>query len=155
MKGIHLHASPAGQVCEHKQIRIVRGFLFHPIQTLPPFRVVPGHGADEHELHCGKVLFDQAIGMHHAERILPRIKARDLQKQRPDRIHTGIRNDAAAQIGRQLHVLGRQRIDGGAMHLDASCGSTNWSIVNTTASYSSKKGRNKWPTSLSGAELSM
>src|SRR3712207_8837952 len=67
-----------------------RSTLF-PYTTLfrsPPLRVVGGHGTDERELHVGHLLVHDAVGVDHAERVLPGAEARHLAQQRRSEEHT-------------------------------------------------------------------
>ena len=56
--------------------------------SIPAFRVIVGHGAYEHELYFGDFFFYGPVDVYNPQRILPGIKARDLNDKGTFRIDT-------------------------------------------------------------------
>ena len=83
------------------------------VEELPALGVVGGHRADERELHLGHLLVHDPVGVDHAERVLPRVEARDLADQRPVDVDAELVADERRVLGRERHVLRRQRVDRG------------------------------------------
>ena len=54
---------------------------------------------------------DDPVGVDHAERVLPRVEARDLRQQRPLDVDSELVDDVGRVLGRERHVLRRQRVD--------------------------------------------
>ena len=59
----------------------------------------------------GKLLLHAPVGVDHAERVLPRVEARDLGEQRPLDVDPELVDDVGGVLGRERHVLRRQRVD--------------------------------------------
>ena len=92
-------------------IGIAVGVCDRGVEVVPSFRIVGRHRADQRQLHVGHLLLDQPVGVDHAERVLPRIKARHLAQQRPIDVDSELLADVDGVLGREGHVLRRQRVD--------------------------------------------
>ena len=112
LKDINLHASHPRYIGKNEQIRISCAFFLNQVQQPPALRIVTCHRPYERQLNTGNLALHDAIRLYDSERILPRIKSRYLQKQRPLEVDPGIRDRAAAQFDRKIDILGGERIDG-------------------------------------------
>ncbi len=59
----------------------------------------------------GMLLLDDPVGVDHAERVLPRVEARDLAHERPVDVDPELLADVDGVLGREGHVLRGQRVD--------------------------------------------
>ena len=66
------------EVVEDVDVRVAVGVRDGRVEVVPALGVVGGHRADQRELHVGPLLLDQPVGVDDAERVLPRVEARDL-----------------------------------------------------------------------------
>ena len=111
LERVHLDRADVVHVAQDVDVRIAVGVLDGAVVVVPAFRVVVRHRADERELHLGKLLLHRAVGVDHAERVLPRIEARDLRQQRPLDVDAELVDDVRGVLGRERHVLRLQRVD--------------------------------------------
>ena len=79
----------------------------------PALWVVVGHGGDEDELELRHGSFDQAVHLDHSERVLPTVKAGDLGDGGTFVVDPVALQDSVVGLGRQLDILGAERVDGG------------------------------------------
>ena len=81
------------------------------VVEVPALRVVVRHRADERELHV-RVLLLAPAGRRRSRRAGPsRVEARDLRQQRPLDVDPELVDDVRGVLGRERHVLRRQRVD--------------------------------------------
>ena len=59
------------------------------------------------------LLLDDAVGIDHAQRVLPGVEAGDLGQERPVDVDPELVDDVRGVLGGERHVLGRQGIDRG------------------------------------------
>ena len=81
------------------------------VEELPALGVVGRHRADQRQLGVGHLLGDDPVGVDHPDRVLPGVEARDLADQRPVGVDPELLADEGRVLGRERHVLRRQRVD--------------------------------------------
>ena len=87
--------------------------------TSPTLGIVERHRADERELDVGEPLAHQAVGLDHAERILPLVEPRDLGDQGPLRVDADPLQDPGGEARTELQVLRALGVDRGRDDLGA------------------------------------
>ena len=87
------------------------GVVHGALEELPALGVVGGHRADQGELEVREPLLDHAVRVDDPQRVLPGVEARDLEHQRPLDVQAELVDDVGRVLGRQRHVLRRQRVD--------------------------------------------
>ena len=85
--------------------------LFRPVEVLLALGIVVGERTDHDELHARHFFLHDTVGVDHSERVLPRIEARDLQKDRPARVHPELADDLARFVDRHVAVLFGEGVD--------------------------------------------
>src|SRR3954454_15997167 len=111
LKRVHLDCPDVVQVVEDLDVRVRSRVLEGAVEELPALGVVGRHRSDQRELHLGKLLGDPAIGVDHADRVLPGIEPRDLADHRAVDVDAELVADEGGVIGGEGHVLGRERVD--------------------------------------------
>ena len=81
------------------------------VVVVPALGVVVRHRAHERQLHVRVALLDDPVRVDHAERVLPGIEAGDLRQQRPLDVDPELVDDVGGVLGRERHVLRRERVD--------------------------------------------
>ena len=111
LEGVDLDRADVVEVVEDVHVRVAVGVGDRGVEEVPALGVIGGHRPDQGELHLGHLGLDRAVGVDHAERVLPGIEARDLAHQRPVDVDPELLADVGGVLGQQRHVLRRQRID--------------------------------------------
>ena len=111
LERVHLDRAHVVQVREDVDVRVARGVGDGLVVELPALRVVVRHRADERELDVRMLLLHEPVRVDHAERVLPRVEPRDLREQRPRDVDPELVDDVRGVLGRQRHVLRRERVD--------------------------------------------
>ena len=125
LERVHLDGADIVHVAQNVNIWVAVGVLDGSVVVLPPLRVVVRHRADERQLHLGESPLHDAVGVDHAERILPWVEPRDLGQKRPLDVDAELVDDVGGVLGGERHVLWHQRIDRGRPDhdlLQAACG---------------------------------
>ena len=112
LERVDLHRADVVEVGEDEHVGVAAHVVDDALEVVPALGVVAGHGTDERELHVGVLRLDGAVDVDHAERVLPRVEAGDLQQQRAVHVDAELAHDVARVLRRELHVLGGQRVDG-------------------------------------------
>ncbi len=79
LEGVDLDRADVVQVREDVDVGIAGGVADGLVVEVPALGIVVRHRPDERELDLGVPLLDHAIGVDHAERVLPRIEAGNLR----------------------------------------------------------------------------
>ena len=111
LERVHLDRADVVHVAEDVDVRVAVCVLDRAVVVVPAFRIVVRHRADQRELHLRETLLDQAVRVDHAERVLPRIEARDLREQRTLDVDAELVDDVCGVLRRERHVLRHQRVD--------------------------------------------
>ncbi len=111
LEGVDLDRADVVEVVEDVDVRVAVRVRERRVVEVPALGVVGRHRADERELHLRPLLLDQPVGVDHAERVLPRVEARDLADHRARRVDPELLADELRVLERQRHVLRRQRVD--------------------------------------------
>ncbi len=120
LERVDLDRADVVEVVEDVYVRVAVGVGDRRVEEVPALGVVAGHRADQRELHLGHRLLDEAVGVDHAERVLPGVEARDLADQRPVDVDPELPAHERAVLGRERHVLRRQRVDRRRHHVDVA-----------------------------------
>src|SRR3954447_5465739 len=120
LEGVHLDRADVVEVVEDLDVRIRAGVLEGAVEELPALRVVGGHRADQGELHLRDLLGHLAIGVDHADRILPGVEPGDLGDQGPVDVDAELVADEGGVVGGEGHVLGGEWVDGRRDDADAA-----------------------------------
>ena len=112
LEGVDLDRAHVVEVGEDEDVGVAADVLDDLLEVVPALRVVAGHGPDERELDVRVLRLDGAVDVDHAQRVLPGVEARDLQEQRPLHVDAELAHDVGGVLRRELHVLGRQGVDG-------------------------------------------
>ncbi len=113
LERVDLDRAHVVQVVEDVDVGVAVGVGHRLVEELPALGVVGGHRTDQRQLHLGDVLLDQPVGVDHAHRVLPRVEARHLAQQRAVHVDSELVAHVRGVLGREGHVLGRQRVDRG------------------------------------------
>ncbi len=111
LEGVDLDRPDVVEVVEDLDVGVGVGVLEGVVEELPALGVVGRHRADQRELDARGLLLDHPVGVDHAHRVLPGIEARDLADQRPVDVDAELVADEGGVVGRQRHVLRRERVD--------------------------------------------
>ena len=111
LERVHLDRADVVEIREDEDVRIAVRVRHGLVVELPALRIVVRHRADERELHRRVLLLHEPVRVDHAERVLPRIEARDLCQQRSVDVDAELVDDVRRVLRRQRHVLRRQRVD--------------------------------------------
>ena len=111
LERVHLDGADVVQVGEDEDVRVAVGRVDCAVVVIPALWVVVGHRADEGELDAGVERAHGPPGLDHPERVLPRVEARDLGHERAAHVDAELVEDVGGVLGRERHVLGRERVD--------------------------------------------
>src|SRR5450756_118037 len=112
LEGVDLHRAHVVEVGQDEHVGVGAHVLDHLLEIFPALRVVARHRSDESELHGRVLRLDGTVDVDDAQRVLPRVEARDLQQKRSLDVDAELTHDVGGVLGGELHVLGRQRVDG-------------------------------------------
>lgn len=115
LEGVGLYRADVVDVGEDEDVRVAADMLDDLLEVVPALWVVARHGDDESQLHTGILGFDRSVHVYHAQRILPGVEARHLQQQGTLDVDAELAHDVGRFLAGEAHVLGRQRVDGGAL----------------------------------------
>src|SRR5215207_8881593 len=111
LEGVDLDRADVVEVAEDFDVLVTARVFEGLLEVLHPLGVVGGHRADHCQLRLGDLLGHLAVGVDHADRILPGVEAGDLGDQRPVDVDPELAADEGRVLGREGHVLRRERVD--------------------------------------------
>src|SRR3954454_8262850 len=111
LEGVHLDRPDVVQVVEDLDVGIGLGVLEGAVEELPALGVIRSHRADQGELHLRELLGDLAVGVDHADRVLPGVEAGDLGDQRAVDVDAELVADEGGVVGGERHVPGGEGVD--------------------------------------------
>ena len=116
LERVHLDGTDVVEVRQDEDVRVVARVRHRPVVEVPALGVVVRHRADERQLHVRPLRLDDPVGVDDAERVLPRVEARDLGQQRTLEVDAELVDDVRGVLRGQGHVLGGEgSIAGGQM----------------------------------------
>ena len=113
LERVDLDRADVVEVAEDVDVGVVVGMRERGVEEVPPFRIVARHRPDERELDVAVGRLHDPVAVDHAERVLPRVEARDLAHERPRGVDAQLVADVGRFVGGERHVLGREWIDRG------------------------------------------
>ena len=111
LEGVDLDRADVVEVVEDLDVRVAVGVAEGPVEEVPALGVVGRHRADQRQLRVRDGFAHRPVGVDHAHRVLPGVEAGDLADQRPVGVDPELLADEGRVLGRERHVLRRQRVD--------------------------------------------